>query len=114
MNPICKFKQMQKDLATKIKADHIDWDSVTFRHQHIAYCELRGRDRKQIEQPREDNLPNETWIDKIKRNCELSIGCVSFKRKITINHHVNGESISSEYISYKKFYTFIHYLSKLF
>ena len=61
MNP------MQKDLATKIKADHIDWDSVTFRHQHIAYCELRGRDRKQIEQPREDNLPNETWIDKIKK-----------------------------------------------
>lgn len=37
-----------------------------YRHKHIAYSELRGKVRSQIENPREDNLPNEEWIDKIK------------------------------------------------
>jgi hypothetical protein len=37
-----------------------------YRHHHIAYCELRGRTRDQIETPRENNLPNERLIDKIK------------------------------------------------
>lgn len=33
------------------------------RHMHIAYCELRGRTREQIEQPAEDNLPSQSHID---------------------------------------------------
>lgn len=37
-----------------------------YRHRHIAYSELRGKIRSQIENPRENNLPNEEWIDKIK------------------------------------------------
>lgn len=36
-----------------------------FRHRHIAYCQLRGRLRIQIEQPASDNLPNEKYIERI-------------------------------------------------
>lgn len=36
------------------------------RCYHIAYCELRGRTRDQIEKPREDNPPNESFIQRIK------------------------------------------------
>lgn len=36
-----------------------------FRHKHIAYCQLRGRLRIQIEQPASDNLPNEKYIEEI-------------------------------------------------
>jgi hypothetical protein len=36
------------------------------RHHHIAYSELRGRERHEIEKPREDNLPNESYIRRIK------------------------------------------------
>lgn len=39
---------------------------IEFRHIHIAYCEVRGRTREQIEIPREDNRPNETKITEIK------------------------------------------------
>jgi hypothetical protein len=38
----------------------------SYRHHHIAYSELRGKTREQIERPREDNLPNEDWIQEIK------------------------------------------------
>ena len=37
-----------------------------FRHRHIAYCELRGTPRHLIEQPRENNKPNEDKIRQIK------------------------------------------------
>ena len=38
-----------------------------YRHQHIAYCELRGKTREQIEKyHRDDNAPNETVIAQIK------------------------------------------------
>lgn len=37
-----------------------------FRHHHIAYCELRGRTRDQIENPHTDNHPNEATIKRIK------------------------------------------------
>lgn len=36
-----------------------------FRHNHIAYCLMRGTSLERIELPREDNLPNETYIDSI-------------------------------------------------
>jgi len=38
----------------------------TYRHHHIAYCELRGKTREQIEKPRQYNNPNETEIKRIK------------------------------------------------
>jgi hypothetical protein len=36
------------------------------RHNHIAYCELRGTPREKIEQPRDDNKANENIIAEIK------------------------------------------------
>lgn len=39
--------------------------SYEFRHKHIAYCQLRGRLRWQIEKPALDNLPNEDYIQEI-------------------------------------------------
>lgn len=33
-----------------------------FRHKHIAYCSLRGRDRDAIERPKPENKPNESYI----------------------------------------------------
>jgi hypothetical protein len=33
-----------------------------YRHKHIAYCQLRGRRREQIERPASWNLPNEDYI----------------------------------------------------
>ncbi len=40
--------------------------SRDYRHHHIAYSELRGHTRSEIENPRENNLPNENWILSIK------------------------------------------------
>ncbi len=37
-----------------------------FRHRHIAYCELNGRKREEIERPALDNLPNEDYVESIK------------------------------------------------
>jgi len=41
--------------------------SRDYRHHHIAYSELRGHTRSEIENPQEDNLPNEDWILSIKK-----------------------------------------------
>lgn len=38
-----------------------------FRHHHICYCELRGRTREQIEKPSIYNQPNQSYIDKLKK-----------------------------------------------
>ncbi len=47
-----------------------------FRHRHIAYCQLRGRLRWQIEKPALDNLPNEKYIEEImaKHGKTLCVG----------------------------------------
>jgi len=37
-----------------------------FRHHHIAYCELRGRTRDEIEHPNDNHYPNERYIEQIK------------------------------------------------
>jgi len=36
------------------------------RCQHIAYCELRGKRREEIEKPAPDNIPNEQLIANLK------------------------------------------------
>ena len=66
-NPIAQLKEIQKKLVEEIKSNHNESDSYTFRHNHIAYCELRGRQRQQIEVPREGNEPSEYLISKIKK-----------------------------------------------
>lgn len=37
-----------------------------YRHHHIAYSELRGKTREQIEKPKENNYPNESYVKEIK------------------------------------------------
>ncbi len=44
----------------------IEQFSSEYRHYHIAYCELRGRKREEIEKPKEGNEPYESWIEEIK------------------------------------------------
>ena len=44
----------------------VDGLSNDYRHRHIAYSELRGHTRDQIEKPAEDNLPDEDLISKYK------------------------------------------------
>lgn len=73
MNPLMKLKAIQKELADKIRENHSEWDSITFRHQHIAYCELRGRKREEIECPNENNTPDENWIDRVKQEWEKAV-----------------------------------------
>jgi hypothetical protein len=36
-----------------------------FRHHHIAYCELRGRTRDEIEEPNDNHYPNERYIQQL-------------------------------------------------
>lgn len=45
---------------------HLNYLKYHFRHIHIAYCELRGRTREQIERPSKYNFPNQKYIEKIK------------------------------------------------
>lgn len=73
MNPLFKLKTLQKELADKIRKDHDGWDSITFRHQHIAYCELRGKKREEIERPAKNNKPDEKWIIRVKEEWEPQI-----------------------------------------
>jgi hypothetical protein len=45
----------------------------SYRHQHIAYCEVRGRTREQIEKPKETNLPKEQLVQSYKDELLLGI-----------------------------------------
>jgi len=82
---IAEAKQWLKDAAIKIRktrkeykdtqrANESSWQLAyrlndlkhEYRHRHIAYSEMRGRTRDQIERPREGNEPNETLIQKYK------------------------------------------------
>jgi hypothetical protein len=42
------------------------YDGKDYRNHHIAYCELRGKTRDQIEKPKQDNPPSEYEIKRIK------------------------------------------------
>ena len=72
-HPLRKLKENQKRLAVKIKEEKNDSDRYTFRHNHIAYCELRGRKREEIEIPGGDNKPCEYVIGNFKASIEHSI-----------------------------------------
>lgn len=41
-------------------------DKQNYRHRHIAYCELIGRSRDEIEKPKKGNEPSEFAIEKVK------------------------------------------------
>ena len=84
MHPLTQIKIEQKEKGLTIRSlkkqrkgnkpgdelSNILWDLYKvrneFRHTHIAYCEIRGKTREQIEIPREDNKPNEDKITRTK------------------------------------------------
>jgi hypothetical protein len=85
MRNIDKLKLYLKETATKIRKTRQEYKEAQrarqssyrklwelhdlqrdFRHHHIAYCELRGRTREQIERPRDNNAPNEAEVRRIK------------------------------------------------
>lgn len=45
----------------------------SFRHHHIAYCEIRGRSREEIECPREGNPASQDKIDQLKEKWDNKI-----------------------------------------
>ena len=90
MNPnALELKNNLKELAEKIRSyrketkefqrkhngscNGMQWRlnrlAYEFRHKHIAYCELGGTPREKIENPNEDNMPNEDLILAIKKQC---------------------------------------------
>jgi len=88
MKNIDMLKQLKKEMATQIKETRYQYKlaqktnvynvyiellrkllglQFEYRHHHIAYCELRGKDRKQIENKnRKYNEPSEAYIKQIK------------------------------------------------
>ncbi len=84
MHPIKEKKEELKQLALKIRklksqrkeTDNqweISLEKRKFRHDHIAYCLVRGRVYEQIEQPHENNKPNWNIINKSKDNLQKQI-----------------------------------------
>jgi len=86
-----KIKEEQKELASKIRIlKHgrkpknyihkihkdlykLDYFRNEYRHIHIAYCEFRGTPRSLIENPKEENRPNNNRINNLKKEWESEI-----------------------------------------
>jgi hypothetical protein len=69
---IRSLKKERKGTKTEDQLSNTLWSLYKlrneFRHIHIAYCEVRGKTREQIEIPREDNKPIEDKITRIKED----------------------------------------------
>ena len=59
---------------TRLKQWDVDFNVFKykreFRHKHIAYCLLRGRQYEEIEQPREDNKPDMIYVNMVMEEYE--------------------------------------------
>lgn len=84
MHPMTEKKDQLKKLANHIRslkasrkggkrADilwdicaHVSQNKRLFRHEHIAYCLVRGRSYEQIENPAEDHKPNWKIIEPLR------------------------------------------------
>ncbi|MCK9154724.1 MAG: hypothetical protein M0P12_01270 [Paludibacteraceae bacterium] len=67
----CEIKSMRagrKESLKKVSGFQckLAYKSMESRLLHIAYCELMGRTRDEIEKPRLGNAPNEAMIEQIK------------------------------------------------
>ena len=63
---IRKAKGFRKQCPNGVVLTLYKWQTE-YRHNHIAYCELRGRKYEEIEQKvRSDNKPDRSRINKIK------------------------------------------------
>jgi hypothetical protein len=86
VNPMRKFKGELKEMANKIRTfkgyrpqenrknyeiEYIESTvakmSATFRWMHVAYCELRGRSREDIEKPAENHALSKRQEENINK-----------------------------------------------
>jgi len=91
-NYILKVKKQQKELAKQIRKLKVQrklknrngrslWSieselfklKYEYRHQHIAYCIICGRERYEIENPRPGNEPNERYLDALLGEYEQAL-----------------------------------------
>lgn len=58
------FRECQRKGGASLNPNGWVFSSLKYeyRHRHIVYSQLRGRTREEIERPKENNLPNETYI----------------------------------------------------
>lgn len=72
ITPLKKSRKLDKRNGRSLSSIEYDiWClKRKFRHLHIAYCEIRGRERSQIEKPKENNLPDESYILKLKKEIQ--------------------------------------------
>ena len=85
MHPMIEKKEQLKDMARAIRSLKMtrktdvgaNWKiyvaSRKYRHEHIAYCLVRGRSYEQIEKPSEFNLPNWDIINPLKDKLQKSV-----------------------------------------
>jgi len=103
MHPLKMWKENQKDLAKQIREmkskrkdslyGHVaglDCSRWEYRHNHIAYCELRGRTRIQIEKCAPDNKPDEDRITMLK---DAWIDSIALHNLITEEKEMQSEVI---------------------
>ena len=80
MHPNTVWKEEQKARAHLIRVakshrksckhgvvPHLEELQKAYRHNHIAYCEERGRTRDEIEKPAANHKPDEKIIESLKR-----------------------------------------------
>jgi hypothetical protein len=71
------LKQSRKQDVRKRPLPEIESDihslKYNFRHNFIAYCELRGTEYDKIEHPNPNNPPDRIFIDKIKETWKKKI-----------------------------------------
>lgn len=81
-----KLKNLKQSIRQGMKdgecTGHDQYDLLlkkrSYRHKHIAYCILKGREYEQIEKScREDNKPDWNLIEEIKREYIEKNVCVS-------------------------------------
>lgn len=94
IHPFTIFKEEQKKLGKEIRRCKVErneafrngkphsgqhWCSEadskawTYRHRHIAYCEIRGREREEIEKPKKGNEPSEANIDDVYNELSAAV-----------------------------------------
>jgi hypothetical protein len=65
-------QQVQKTYGIRYDYDYREL-SRDYRHHHIAYCLIRGRQYEQIEKPAPDNLPDMTLINSIVNEMRIAL-----------------------------------------
>lgn len=81
-----KEKKAQRKGAPGGYVSGLDRYRYEARHHHIVYCEMRGREREDIEQPRIDNMPNQAYIDSIYKSLEVTLDEVIRSRPTRSEH----------------------------